>query len=67
MLADAVSDGERWLTATSPTQADVSIAVALRFVRQVRPEALPKKKFPGLYRFSERAEALPEFLACPFD
>lgn len=67
MLADAVGNGERWLTDREPTQADVSIAVALRFVRQVRPEALPQKKFAGLYRFSERAEALPAFLACPFD
>ena len=67
MLADAVGKGERWLTGTEPTQADVSIAVALRFVRQIRPEALTVKEFPGLYRFSERAEALPAFLACPFD
>jgi glutathione S-transferase len=67
MLAEAVGKGERWLTGPEPTQADVSIAVALRFVRQIRPEALPTKEFPGLYRFSERAEALPAFLACPFD
>ncbi len=67
LLADAVVKGERWLTGPEPTQADVSIAVALRFVRQVRPEALPVKEFPGLYRFSERAEVLPAFLACPFD
>ncbi len=67
MLADAVGNGERWLTASRPTQADVSIAVALRFVREIRPEALATKSFPGLYRFSERAEALPAFLACPYD
>jgi glutathione S-transferase len=67
MLADAVGKGDSWLTGPEPTQADVSIAVALRFVRQTRPETLPAKDFPGLHRFSARAEALPAFLACPFD
>ena len=67
MLADAVGKGVSWLTGPEPTQADVSIAVALRFVPEIRPEALPAKDFPALHRFSERAEALPAFLACPFD
>jgi glutathione S-transferase len=67
LLAGAVGNGERWLTGAYPTQADISIAVAVRFVREIRPEALPKKELAGLYRFSERAEALPAFLACPFD
>ncbi|MCI0518227.1 MAG: glutathione S-transferase family protein [Woeseiaceae bacterium] len=67
MLADAVGDGERWLLGPEPTQADISIAVALRFTHEIRPDALQKDTFPGLHRYSERAEALPAFLACPFN
>lgn len=67
LLAGAVGKGERWLTGAQPTQADISIAVAIRFVREIRSEAMPEKEFTGLNRFSERAEALPAFLACPFD
>lgn len=66
LLADAVGDGERWLAGPEPTQADVSIAAALRFTQEIRPDALSAKSFAGLHRYSERAEALPAFLACPF-
>lgn len=67
LMSDHVGDGERWLAGSALTQADVSTAVAIRFVRHIRPEAVAEEDFPGLTRFSERAEALPEFLACPFD
>jgi glutathione S-transferase len=67
MLSDQVGDGNRWLINAEVTQADVSVAVALRFVREIQPNAVAAKDFPGLAHFSERAEALPEFLACPFD
>jgi glutathione S-transferase len=66
-LRDHVGDGEHWLAGPELTQADVSVAVAIRFLRHIRPEALPQPECQGLARFSERAEALPEFLACPFD
>jgi glutathione S-transferase len=66
-VRDHVGAGGRWLAGPELTQADVSVAVAIRFLRHIRPEALPQPECQGLARFSERAEALPEFLACPFD
>jgi hypothetical protein len=36
-------------------------------IEQQLGNAVAEKAFAGLVRFSERAEALPEFLACPFD
>ena len=67
LMSRHVADGERWLAGSRVTQADVSIAVAYRFVQHIRPEAAPPDRFDGLARFSKRAEALPEFIACPFD
>ena len=66
MLSGQVGDGNRWLVNADITQADISIAVAIRFVREIVPDAISAKEFPGLARFSERAEKLPAFLACPF-
>lgn len=67
MLSDQVGDGNRWLINADVTQADISVAAALRFVREIQPAAVAAKDFPGLARFSERAEDLPAFRACPFD
>jgi glutathione S-transferase len=67
LLSAHVGDGKRWLTGAAVTQADISVAVGWRFVRHIWPEAVPEDKFTGLMRFSERAEALPEFIACGFD
>lgn len=67
LLSKQVGDGSRWLVNADITQADVSIAVAIRFTREIQPDAVDAKAFPGLARFSERAEKLPAFLACPFD
>jgi len=56
-----------WLFGSEITQADITVAIAWRFVvhaasSEARPEA-----HPALVAFSARAEALPEFLACPID
>ena len=67
LLSEHVANGKRWLAGARITQADVSVAVAWRFVRHIRPEAAPLDEFEGLARFGEKAEALPEFLACPFE
>jgi glutathione S-transferase len=67
LLSQHVADGENWLAGARITQADVSVAVAWRFVRHIRPELVPLEDFAGLARFSDRAEALPEFIACPFE
>jgi glutathione S-transferase len=60
-----VGDGESWMLDDQVTQADVTTAVAWRFVQHVFPRIIDKDDYPGLVRFSERAEALPDFLACP--
>jgi glutathione S-transferase len=60
-----VGDGESWMLADQVTQADVTTAVAWRFVQHVFPRIINKDDYPGLVRFSDRAEALPDFLACP--
>lgn len=67
LMEEAVGDGECWMFGESLTQADLTTAVGWRFVRHVEPEIAIADQFPGLVRFSERAEQLPEFNACPID
>lgn len=67
LMERAVGDGERWVFGPNIMQPDVSTAIAWRFVQHVVPEIVDEKKYPGLVRYSERAEALPEFLACPIE
>lgn len=64
-LEDAVGNGESWLGGETVMQADISVAIAMRFVQHVELARLPEDRYPGLTRFSVRAEALPEFVACP--
>ena len=66
LLETAVGDGENWLFGNELTQADISIAVACRFTEFQFPDAISSAEYPGLARFSERAEALPEFESCAF-
>ena len=67
VLEALVGDGSDWLIGDEITQADVSTAVAWRFTQHSVPRRISAKDFPGLVAFSARAEALPEFLACPLD
>lgn len=64
-MEEIVGDGTEWLYAGEVTQADISTAIAWRFVQSAIPERAPKVQYPGLVVFSARAEALPEFKACP--
>ena len=65
-LMDATVDGlDSWLFGLQISQADVTIAVAWRFVQNVFPEFIEESRFPGLVKFSAQAEQLPEFIACP--
>lgn len=54
-----------WLCGEQITQADVSTAVAWRFVEHAAPAIAALAARPALVAFSGRAEQLPEFLACP--
>jgi glutathione S-transferase len=60
-----VANGNDWLFGPSPGQADISVAVAWAFIQHVDEADIPPEDYPGLVAFSARAEALPEFLACP--
>lgn len=48
-------------------QAGISSAVAWRFAREYLPQQLDWSRYPALADWSRRAEALPAFLAAPFD
>ena len=65
LMETNVGDGDSWLVGSTICQADISTAIAWRFVQNVTPEKVPATNYPGLGRFSDRAERLPEFIACP--
>jgi glutathione S-transferase len=57
--------GNDWLLGENLTQADISTAVAWRFMMHIDCVNLDPSDHPALVKYSARAEALPEFLACP--
>ena len=65
LLEQAVGDGSGWLFDDEVTQPDISTAITWSFSQLHFPETIVEANFPGLVRFSARAEALPEFEACP--
>lgn len=65
LLESSVGDGSCWVFGDAVTQADITAAIAWRFVQHVVPERMPPDRFPGQVVFSGRAEKLPEFVACP--
>lgn len=68
-LEEAVAqlDEGQWFFGEEMSQADISAAVAWRFANHAAAaEAHPDRR-PALVAFSEKAEALPEFLACPLE
>ena len=67
VLEAFVGDGTEWVIGGEITQADITTAVAWRFTQYSVPRRISPDDFPGLAAFSARAEALPEFLACPLD
>lgn len=64
-LESSVDGGSSWLFGADITQADISTAIAWRFVQHAVPRRISADDHPGLVAFSARAEALPEFTACP--
>jgi glutathione S-transferase len=65
LLEQSVSNANQWLVNDSMTQADVTSAVAWRFIQHVFPERVNKSEYPALVRFSTQAELQAEFIACP--
>ena len=65
LMEKTVTGLDSWLFGSQISHADVTIAVAWRFGQHIFPEFIEESRFPGLVNFSERAEKLPEFIACP--
>lgn len=53
-----------WLLGERLTQADVTVACSISFMRKALPEALPAGRYPNLEHLSEACEALPAFVTC---
>lgn len=56
---------DTWLFGSTPTQADISVAVAWSFVQLMAADLVPVCDYPQLEAFTARAERLPEFAAFP--
>jgi glutathione S-transferase len=68
-LEEAVSgiDGDGWFFGDEVSQADISTAVAWRFLQFSAPSEAKADQRPALVAFGKKAEALPEFEACPLE
>ena len=66
-LESEVGTGNEWIFGTQIFEPDVTAAIAWRFSQLQFPEAAPVENYPGLAELSRRAEALPEFQACPIE
>jgi glutathione S-transferase len=64
-VSSAAGSGSQWLCGDKLSSADISIAVAWRFIMHIDEVRLQPEDYPALAAFSARAEQLPEFLACP--
>ena len=67
LLEAEMPTGAGWVFGARPLQADITSAVAWRFTRELIPDVVPADNFPRLAQLSGRAEALPAFLAAPFN
>ena len=65
MMEESVGDGGAWYFGDEICQADITVAIAWRFIQHVVPQTVSAEDFPGLVQLSTRAEALPQFVACP--
>ena len=66
LLEAEVQNASPWLFADRPLQADVSVAVAFRFTREMLPERLDPARHQNLAALSAHGEQTEAFLACPF-
>ena len=66
-LERAAEKASPWLQGERLDAGDVMVACAWRFGQYYNAKVVPEVKYPALARYSERAEALPEFLSTPLD
>jgi glutathione S-transferase len=64
-VAAAAQAGKTWLLGDEICQADISTAVAWRFTQHIDRVRFGPEDYPALAAYSEKAEGLPEFKACP--
>jgi glutathione S-transferase len=64
-VSNSAAARNAWLLGAELSQADITTAVAWRFTQHVEKADIPASDFPALFEYSVRAEALPEFKACP--
>jgi len=65
MVAARANNGHKWLQDDEPGQADITAAVAWRFIMHNENGLTDQNDSPALAALSAQAEVLPEFLACP--
>jgi len=65
LMENSVDAGSAWLFGENVGQADVTAAIAWRFVQHVVSARIAADDYPGLAVFSARAESLSQFQACP--
>ena len=63
----AAAKPDQWLLGEQMTLADVTAAVTVTFLRVMVPELVTDGLYPALYKLTERAEAMPDFLAHPLE
>ncbi len=67
LLEQQFADVDGWLFGEQIGQADITAAIAWAFAQFRYPERVPAGQYPALLALSQRAESLPEFVACPID
>jgi len=65
--AIAGREGNGWLFGDRLMQPDITLAVVWRFQQFLLPGVVDPARYPALAAFSQRAEALPEFIATPLE
>lgn len=65
--AIAGREGDGWLFGERLMQPDITLAVVWRFQQFLLPGVVDPARYPALAAFSQRAEALPEFVAMPLE
>jgi glutathione S-transferase len=63
----ALARAGAWLVADRVTQADITVGCVVRFLSEAHGVNRESTEYPALANLSARCEALPAFLATPFD
>ena len=66
-LEKAAANARPWLQGERLNAADIAVAVTWRFGQYYNAKEVAASKYPALVAYSQRAEALPEFVSTPLD